>query len=96
MDTKSLLTVDVEASISKAYDASLPAKVQEQICAHLAYILRKLKEPNSLIEPVRAALVVMQGRALKKQWHDNPVVRSVGAILLALLIAGLTKLLGWN
>lgn len=95
MNTKSELTVDVEASIAMAYDTALSAKEQEQIRQHLSFILPKLKEPNTLIEPVRAALLAMQNRTAQK-----PLYARVGAIVWVLvsglIIAGITKLLGWN
>lgn len=96
MDTRSELTVDVEASIAKAYDTALPANEQEAVRQHLVYILPKLREPNTLIVPIQAALLVLQSRAPAKRWQDHSVIKVVGGILLALVIAGLTKLLGWN
>jgi hypothetical protein len=95
MNTKSELTVDVEASIAKAYDTALSAKEQEQIRQHLSFVLPKLKEPNTFIEPVRSALLAMQSRPAPK-----PLYASAGAIVWtlvsALIIAGIVKLLGWN
>jgi len=96
MDTRSELTTDVEASIAKAYDTALPAKGQEAVRKHLAYILPKLREPNTLIAAIQAALVALQGRVPAKSWHDHSAAKVIGGIVLALLIAGLTKLLGWN
>lgn len=96
MDTKSELTVDVEASIAKAYNTALPMKEQEAVREHLAYILPKLRGPNTLIEQIRAALGALQSRTPGKPWHEHVVVRVMGGIVLALVIAGLTKLLGWN
>lgn len=96
MDTRSELTVDVEASISKAYDVSLPTKEQELVRSHLAYMLPKLREPNSLIVPVQNALVAMQGRGSGKKIHEHLVVRIIGSLVFALVVAGIVKLLGWN
>jgi hypothetical protein len=84
------------ASIAKAYDTALPAQEQEAVRRHLAFILPKLKEPNTLIAPVQAALMAVQSRPVVKQLHEHAVARVIGAVLLALVIAGLTKLLGWN
>ena len=96
MNEKSELTVDVEASIAKAYDTALPAQEQESVRRHLAFILPKLKEPNTFIAPVQAALMAIQRRPVIKQWHEQTAAKVIGGVLLALVIAGLTKLLGWN
>lgn len=66
INTRSELTTDVENSIAKAYDASLSPKEEEKTRDHLAFILPRLKEPNILIEPVRMALLTIQGRTAKK------------------------------
>lgn len=95
MNTKSTLTVDVEASIAKAYDTALTAKEQEQVRQHLSFILPQLKEPNTLIEPVRGALLAIQTRPAPKS-------RYAGAGMIAwtlvsgLIIAGIAKFFGWN
>jgi hypothetical protein len=96
MDTRSELTVDVEASIAKAYDTALSAKEQEAVRQHLAYMLPKLRDPNTLIAPIQAALVALQSRVPAKQWHDHLMAKVIGGIVFALVIAGLTKLLGLN
>jgi hypothetical protein len=96
VNEKSELTVDVEASIAKAYDTALPTQEQESVRRHLAFILPKSKEPNTLIAPVQAALMAIQSRPVVKQWHEHAVAKVIGGVLLALVIAGLTKLLGWN
>jgi len=96
VNEKSELTVDVEASIASAYDTALPAKEQESVRRHLTFILLKLKEPNTLIAPVQAALIAIQSRPTAKQWYEHTAAKVIGAVLLALVIAGLTKLFGWN
>jgi hypothetical protein len=40
--------------------------------------------------------MAVQSRPVVKQLHEHAVARVIGAVLLALVIAGLTKLLGWN
>lgn len=96
MNENSELTVDVEASIAKAYDAALPLTEQEKVRRHLTYILPKLRKPNTLIAPIQAALVTMQGRPAAKQWYEHAVAKTIGGICTALVIAGLTYFLGWN
>jgi hypothetical protein len=79
------LTADIEASIKKAYDSSLGKVEQEEIRAHLSYILTRLKDPNALIEPVKNALSIIEARQRSqpswKEWLIRPVV--VGVITLA-------------
>jgi hypothetical protein len=96
LNEKSELTVDVETSIAKAYDTALPTQEQESVRRHLTFILPKLKEPNTLIAPVQAALMAIQSRPVVKQWHEHTAAKVIGGVLLALFIAGLTKLLGLN
>ena len=96
LNEKSELEDDIRASIAKAYDTALPAHEQESVRRHLAFILPKLKEPNTYIAPVQAALMAIQSRPVVKQWHEHAAARVIGGVLLALVIAGLTKLLGWN
>lgn len=79
------LTADIEADIKKAYDASLGKVEQERIRAHLSYILTRLQEPNSLIEPIKHSLSIIEARQRSqpswKEWLIRPVV--VGIITLA-------------
>lgn len=96
MNETSDRTVDVEASIAKAYDTGLPAQEQESVRRHLTFILPKLKEPNTLIAPVQAALMAIQSRPVAKQWHEHTAAKVIGGVLAALVIAVLTKLLGLN
>jgi hypothetical protein len=96
MDGYSELTVDVEASINKAYDAGLPVAEQLKVRRHLARILTKLREPNSLIEPIKAALATMSARELKKlPWFQRPFGVLFLAILGSVIAAGIAKYFGW-
>ena len=95
MDSRSEQTVDIESSISKAYDASLPIGEQRAIRAHLAYILPKIKEPHAQLEPIKAALVTMDQRARGAvPWFQRPVGVVTLAVIAALIVIKLTKLFG--
>ncbi|MCX7219649.1 MAG: hypothetical protein NTY70_12150 [Burkholderiales bacterium] len=94
MNTQSELTVDVEASIAKAYDTGLPKSEQQKVREHLAFILPKLLEPNTLIAPTRAALVAMQSRSKMKPCYESPAGVIILTIAGGLIVAYLSKYFG--
>lgn len=93
MDTRSELTVDIEESIASAYNPSLTYKERKQVQTHLTYILPKLKEPNSLIDPVKGALTQITQH---RPWHEKPIGILLIAIVGAVISAGIVFILGWN
>ena len=93
MDTRSDLTVDIEESIARAHNPSLPYKEREQVRAHLSYILTKLREPNSLIDPVKGALSQI---AQHRPWYEKPLGLLLVAVVGAVVSAGIVFMLGWN
>jgi hypothetical protein len=96
MDTRSELTVDVEASINKAYDSNLSVAEQKAVREHLIYILAKLREPNTTIEPIKAALVVLDSRfRAAPPWFQRPFGVVVLAVIGSVIAAGIAKKLGW-
>lgn len=96
MDTRSELIVDVDVSINKAYDSSLTAAEQKAVREHLAYILPKLREPNTQIEPIKAALGVLDARVGKPlPWFQRPVGVVVLAVIGSVIAAGIAKKLDW-
>jgi ribosomal 50S subunit-associated protein YjgA (DUF615 family) len=96
MDTKSELTVDVDDSISKAYDSSLAAREQLAVREHLAYILTRIREPHTQIEPIKAALATIDNRESKNlPWFQRPVGIVGLAVTGAVIAAGIAKKLGW-
>ncbi len=78
-----------------AYDAELPKKTQDEVRRHLSFILPQLKEPNTLIEPVKAALFAMQSRQAPRPWYTG-VKAFLWFLISGLTLMGLGKLLGWN
>jgi hypothetical protein len=96
MDTKSTLIVDVDASISRAYDSSLSVAEQKAVREHLAYVLPKLREPHTQIEPIKAALVTLDTRlAASVPWYQRPVGIVVLAVIGSVIASGVAKELGW-
>ncbi|MCU6501998.1 hypothetical protein LPN04_29820 [Rugamonas sp. A1-17] len=78
-DPQSTATVDVDASLARAYNATLPTAEQQLIYEHLTSLLPQLSEPNSYIAPCREAVRVMEARfAGQKKWHEKPL----GAVTL--------------
>ena len=82
------LIVDINQSIAEAYNTSLSQKKRDQVKAHLACILPKLSEPNTLIAPIKDALHFISHQEAKtlswKDWLVKPVlVALVTAILTA-------------
>ena len=55
-NTTSLVIADVESSITRAYELGLGTSDQEALRHHLAFVLGRLREPNSQIEPAIRAL----------------------------------------
>ncbi len=90
---KSELTVDIDASISKAHDASLPRAEQQAVQQHLAYILTKIREPHTQIEPIKEALKVLEAR--RSPWYMRPVGVVFLAVVGGVITAGIAKQLGW-
>jgi hypothetical protein len=96
MDTKSELTIDIDNSISKAYDSGLSAREQLAVREHLAYVLTRIREPHTQIEPIKAALGTMQLRDSKRlPWFQRPYGIVGLAVLGAVAAAGIAKKLGW-
>jgi hypothetical protein len=95
VDTRSELIIDIDFSISKAYDGSLPAVEQKAVREHLAYILTRLREPNTQIEPTKAALLVMDARLNKGlPWFQRPAGVLTLAIIGSVVAAGIAKKFG--
>lgn len=93
---KSELIVDIDNSIRNAYDSSLSIAEQKAIREHLAFALTKLHEPNTQIEPVKAAIIILENRLSKPlPWFQRPVGVLVLAIMGSVLAAGIAKKLGW-
>lgn len=96
MDSRSELTVDIDASICKAYDASLPPDEQEAVRQHLAYILTKIREPHTQVDPIKAALAVIDAREQKMlTWFQRPLGVVTLAVIGSVIAAGIAKKLGW-
>lgn len=93
MNSRSELTIDIEASIAKAYDSKLPSCEQKAIREHLSFILPKLKEPNTLIEPIKQALAAIDSR---KSWYEKPLGVLAISIVGAIIASGIIFKLGWN
>lgn len=93
MNTRSELTVDIEASISKAYASKLLSHEQKEVREHLSFILPKLKEPNTLIEPIKQALTAIDSR---KSWFEKPLGILVISIVGTIIAAGVIFKFGWN
>jgi hypothetical protein len=94
--SKSELIVDIDNSIRKAYDSSLSKLEQKAIREHLAFALTKLHEPNTQIEPAKAAITVLENRMSKTlPWFQRPGGVLLLAIIGSVLAAGIAKKLGW-
>lgn len=93
INTRSELTVDIEASIAKAYISELPSRELKEIRDHLSFILPKLKDPNSLIEPIKQALSAMDSR---KKWFEKPLGILLIGIIVTIISGGIIFKLGWN
>lgn len=93
IDPRSELTVDIDESITKAYNSTLPSSEQKLVHEHLVFILPKLTEPNTLIEPIRSALSAMDSR---KQWHEKPIGILAIGIIVAVIAAAIIFKFGWN
>ncbi|MCI1003286.1 hypothetical protein [Herbaspirillum sp. C7C8] len=90
------MTVDVNASISKAYDSSLSDEEQQFVREHLSYILAKLREPHAQIEPIKAALLALDARIVQRlPWFQRPIGIIMLAVIGSVIAAGLAKQLGW-
>ena len=80
------LTVDIEHSIARAYDLNLLSKEMSEVKGHLAYILPKLREPNTLIQPIKDALAFIHAQEAKKQslkdWLGKPVLVALVTALI--------------
>lgn len=89
------LTVDVERSIARAYDLNLSSKELSEVKGHLAHILPKLRDPNTLIQPIKDALAFIHTQEAKKQswkdWLGKPVLV---ALVTALITAPLSFYVG--
>lgn len=90
------LITDVENSIARAYDASLSPTEDEETRKHLVFILPGLKEPNTLIKPVRMALLAIQGRKSNRCWYEKPFGITLILILSSVIAAGIVYVLKWN
>jgi len=80
------LTTDVEAAIAAAYDSKLPIKQQRHIEEHLTYIRKKLKGENSLIQPIEAAIIVIQQRNAGRKSLLQRALEWVGEHIVAAII----------
>ncbi len=76
-----------------AYDSELSVRDKKAVREHLSFILPKLKEPNSLIDPVKQALSVMNSR---KAWYETPLGIIVISVVGAIIAGGIIFKLGWN
>lgn len=89
------LTVDVESSIARAYDLNLSSKELSEVKGHLAHILPKLREPNTLIQRIKEALAFVHTQEAKKQswkdWLGKPVLV---ALVTALITAPISFYVG--
>ncbi|MEB0137994.1 MULTISPECIES: hypothetical protein [unclassified Undibacterium] len=93
---KSELIVDIDNSIRKAYDSSLSTAEQKALRVHLAFVLTRLTEPNTQIEPAKTAIIVLENRMSKAlPWFQRPFGILILAILGGVLIAGIVKEIGW-
>ena len=93
---KSELVVDIDNSIRKAYDSSLSKTEQKAIREHLAFALTKMHEPNTQIEPAKAAIMILENRRSEAlPWFQRPVGVLILAIIGSVLAAGIAKKLGW-
>lgn len=72
IDTRSHLTVDIRASIARAYDSKISRRDRELTRQHLAYMLTQYTEPNTLIAPTLAAIQVIDQRHPASGWHTRP------------------------
>lgn len=90
------LIVDIDNSIRKAYDLSISTVEQRAIREHLAFALTKLHEPNTQIEPVKTAIIILENRLSRVlPWYQRPLGVLVLAITGSVLAAGIAKKLGW-
>lgn len=80
------LTVDIERSIASAYQLNLSSKELSEVKGHLAHILPKLREPNTLIQPIREALAFVHTQEAKNQslkdWLGKPVLVAIATALI--------------
>lgn len=89
------LTLDIERSISSAYDLNLSSKELSEVKAHLAYILPKLRKPHTLIQPIKDALAFVHVQEAKKQsWKDWLVKPVLVALVTALITAPISFYVG--
>ena len=82
------LTVDIQNSIARAYDPNISKQEIAEVKAHLAYILPKLGEPNSLNQPVKDAIAFIHQQESKNQswkdWLGKPIlVATITAVITA-------------
>ncbi|AOE87956.1 hypothetical protein [Pseudomonas sp. TCU-HL1] len=86
MKKYSELTIDIKKSIASAYDLNLPKKKMEEVKSHLAYILPRLHEPNTLINQIKEALAFIheqEGRTQSwKDWLVKPVLVAIATGLI--------------
>ena len=80
------LTVDIERSIARAYNLDLSSKELSEVKGHLAHILPKLHEPNTLIQSIKVALAFVETQEAKKQswkdWLGKPVLAALVTALI--------------
>lgn len=80
------LTVDVERSIASAYNLDISSKEMREVKGHLTYILPKLREPNTLIQPIKDALAFIHTQEVKSQswkdWLGKPVLAALATALI--------------
>ena len=89
------LTSDVERSIQRAYDLSLSSNDMNEVKGHLAYMLAKLREPNTLVQPVKDALAFVHTQEMKNQsWREWLVKPVLVALVTALITAPVSFYVG--
>ncbi|RFP13293.1 hypothetical protein D0T25_23905 [Duganella sp. BJB488] len=89
IDPTSDRTIDITASITRTYLPHTTAREKKLLRKHLAFILPKLTEPNTLIEPVRQALEVLRlhegiGSWIRRHTSVLPVTIVAGLIITVL------------
>lgn len=93
MNTKSLLIVDVEASIAVAYQPKLSKVKRQETQAHLAHFLSVAKEPNTLIQRSKDAILFLQEEDKKeKHWHERPL----GVLAITAVSGLIVSLVAWK
>lgn len=93
IDVRSEETVDIDASIHKAHNASLSRAEQEAVRQHLVFILSKIREPHSQIKPIKEALTAIEARV--QPWYMRPTGMVLLAVIATVIGGRILKYFGW-